>query len=146
MMSEPKPTPLHNLPPLGSPGDEFVLPRAPWQRAALYPDLYVWYVLFAALDIMLTWIVLHFEGEEVNPVALGILQRYGLAGMVAYKFMLVTLVILICETVGHARDRVGRKLAEWAVAITAIPVIIALTQLFQRMIIDGAAWDWEIKM
>ncbi len=126
--------------------EPFVLPepRSIFSRAMLYPKLYVWYVLFASLDIMITWIVLHFGGAEVNPMAAVIIERYNLPGMVVYKFTLVLLVILICEAVGRARDRVGRRLAEWAVAITLIPVVVSLAQLVDRLYIHGAHWAWDI--
>jgi hypothetical protein len=98
---------------------------------ALYPNCYVWYVFLASLDIMLTWIILSppFLGREVNWLANKIIEFGGLHAMIPYKFALVFVVISICEIVGRAnRDR-GRRLAEWSVAITSIPVIVAFTQL-----------------
>jgi len=99
------------------------------RRVALFPNCYVWYVFFAALDVMLTTVVLHLGGSEVNLLADWVLTRYDLPGVVTFKFSLVVLVVCICETVGRRHYRVGRKLAEWAVAITAIPVILALVQI-----------------
>ena len=115
-------------------------------RAVLYPNIYVWYVFLAALDIMFTYLILHpvfsvphdptatapvYEehGEEVNLLADWVIQHGGVPGMVAYKFVLVALVIGICEFVGRRSDRVGRKLAKWAVALNAFPVVVALAQL-----------------
>lgn len=106
-------------------------PRPFFQRAMLYPDIYVWYIFFASLDIMLTWVVLHFGGSEVNPLADWVLQRGGLRGMVAFKFGLVLFVIAICEIVGQRNSRAGRRLAQWAVVITAFPVAWALWLLLR---------------
>ena len=100
------------------------------RRSARYPDWYAWYVLLAALDVMLTWMVLHFGGREVNVLADWVIRRWQLPGMVVYKFATVVLVVVICEVVGRRRERLGRRLAEWAVAITAVPVVLALAQLF----------------
>jgi hypothetical protein len=114
------------------------------RRAVLYPDLYPWYVLLASLDIMLTWVVLHLGGRELNHVADWVLNRWDLPGMVIFKFSLVTLVVVICEVVGHVRGPLGRKLAEWAVAVTAIPVVVAAVQLFVRLVVHGAEWEWDL--
>ena len=103
--------------------------RQPGRAAALYPNVYVWYVFFASLDIMLTWVVLHAGGDELNFLADRIIERWGLPGLVTFKFTLVMLVVGICEIVGRRHPARGRKLAEWAVAITVIPVAIALLQL-----------------
>lgn len=103
--------------------------RIPLLRAARYPQRYVWFVFVSALDLMMTWVVLHFGGQEVNALADYILDRWALPGMVVYKFTLVVFVILICEVVGHYRPRQGKRLATFAVLITLVPVIIAFAHL-----------------
>ena len=98
-------------------------------NAALYPDTYAWFVLLATLDIALTWIVLFFGGEELNALARWILARYELIGMVVFKFSIVVLVICSCEYIGRRQWMTGRRLAEWAVAISAVPVVLAYAEL-----------------
>ncbi len=100
-----------------------------YRRAVLYPGPYVWYVFLSSLDIMMTWIVLHAGGFELNFLADWVIHHGGLPGTVAYKFGLVMLVVVICEVVGRVNDAVGRRLAEWSVAITVIPVLLAFVQL-----------------
>jgi len=101
---------------------------APWYHV-LYPGVYVWYVFVSALDVMFTWVVLHFDGVEVNQVANAVLMKWDLPGMVVFKFVLVSLVICICEFVGRQRPKLGQYLGEWAVGITCIPVLLAALQL-----------------
>ena len=95
----------------------------------LYQNHYVWFVFVSALDIMLTWVVLFHEGYEANLIADHIIRRYGLAGLVLYKFALVTFVVCLCEFIGRRSHGAGQRLARWAIAITCIPVIMALAQL-----------------
>ena len=95
----------------------------------LYPGIYTWYVFVSALDVMFTWVLLHFGGQEVNHLANVVLQKWDLLGMVIYKFVLVVLVICICEFVGRQRIKLGQYLGEWAVGITSIPVLLAALQL-----------------
>ena len=102
-------------------------------RPVLYPNVYVWYVLLASLDVMLTCAVLWAGGRELNTLADRVIDRWGLPGLVTFKFLLVLFVVGICEVVGRRNDRTGRRLAEWAVAITAIPVVLSLLQLFLHM-------------
>jgi len=100
-----------------------------FRRHVLFPAHYTWFVFFASLDVMCTWIVVHFEGFEANPVAAWVIRRFDLPGAVALKFGAVVLVIAICEIVGRRRAATGRKLAEWSVAVSVIPVVLALWQL-----------------
>jgi len=100
-------------------------------RPVLYPNIYVWFVFLSALDIMLTWVVLYIAGPEAeaNLLANWVVKRWGLPGMAVYKFALVFGIVCLCEAVGRRKEGTGRRLAEWCVAITAIPVVLALVQL-----------------
>jgi hypothetical protein len=98
-------------------------------RAVLYPDAYLWYILLAAFDVMLTWVILRSGGSELNAIADWVIRRYDVPGVVLYKFLLVLLVVVICEVVGRRNHQRGQTLARWAVIITAFPVVIALIQI-----------------
>ncbi|HEV2296038.1 MAG TPA: DUF5658 family protein [Tepidisphaeraceae bacterium] len=95
----------------------------------LYENHYIWFVLVSALDVMFTWIVLHAGGREANAIAAAVLNRFGLGGMVVFKFALVILVIVLCETVGRRNRDAGRRLATWAVGLTCVPLVIAVLLL-----------------
>lgn len=113
----------------------------PPKRSVRYPNAYVWFVFLAALDVILTYLILHpvlfprgvdlteSRGEEANALADWVIQRWDVPGMVAFKFVLVVLVVLLCEVIGRRKDQTGRRIAEWAVAITSIPVLVALIQM-----------------
>lgn len=94
-----------------------------------YQSTYLWLVFLSALDIMFTWIVLFRGGREINIFADAIIRRFGLSGLVAFKFSIIVGVILVCEAVGRRTDNAGWRLAQWSVAISAIPVTLALLQL-----------------
>jgi hypothetical protein len=96
----------------------------------LYPIAYKWFVFISAADVVLTWFILLLGGSEVNILADTVIAHAGLKGILIYKFCLVILVVLLCEIIGRRRPRVGRNLARWAVAITAIPVVLSVVQLF----------------
>ncbi len=99
-----------------------------------YPYLYVWFVFISALDVMLTWVILYFGGWEVNHVADFVIGRFGLPGLVTFKFGIVVFVIVLCEVVGRRRPAAGKTLAEWSIAITSIPVVVALYQLLRHLV------------
>lgn len=94
-----------------------------------YQNLYVWLIFVSALDIMLTWVILYFGGYEVNGVAAWVLHRFGIHGLVVFKFIMIILVILICEFLGREHATAGRRLLQAAIALTCIPVTVALLQL-----------------
>lgn len=98
-------------------------------RRLLYPRVYLWYVVLASFDIILTWIILNLGGREENALANWIFKHGGLVGAVIFKFATVVFVVVICEFIGRRRDKTGRRVAEWAIALTAIPVVVAIVQL-----------------
>lgn len=145
-----------NSTPTNAPVDAQPTLTSPPHRGVLYPNCYTWYVFLSALDIMLTYLILHplfsspgtafdatnpygvYEqrGHEVNVLADWVIKLAGVPGMVVYKFALVALVIGICEIVGRRRFQIGLRVAEWAIALSCIPVIIALAQM------GTDVWSW----
>lgn len=102
-----------------------------------YQNTYVWLLLAASLDIILTWTVLFLGGSEVNWLADRVLDKYHFPGMIVFKLGLVVFVILMCEFIGRMRDKTGRRLAFWAVVINFFPVVWTLTQLLVVTVVDG---------
>ncbi|MCK6485501.1 MAG: hypothetical protein HUU22_07655 [Phycisphaerae bacterium] len=109
-------------------------------RRCLFPNLYTWFVFLAAMDVIFTTLILWIGGRELNWLADHVLQRYGVPGAVAVKFGAVILVVIICEFIGRLRHSTGRRLAEWSVAISTIPVALAFIQLLvtpRHKLIEG---------
>jgi hypothetical protein len=105
-------------------------PARPFLRgSALYPELYSWYVFASVLDVLFTWRILGANGTEVNVIADWIIQHHDLPGLAVFKFATVVVVVLICEIVGRRRYEMGAKLARWAVALSAFPVVIGAAHL-----------------
>lgn len=101
-------------------------------RHVLYPNTYLWLVFVSSMDIMMTWVVLHFGGYEANGLAAMALQNHGLPGLVGFKFAFVMLVIVICEVVGRRKRETGFALARAAVGVTCLPVILAFLLIYGR--------------
>jgi hypothetical protein len=74
---------------------------------------------------MMTWVVLHFGGREANVLADVVLRRWGLPGMVLFKFAFIIVAILIAEYVGRRNYATGRTFARVAVLVTCFPVLLA---------------------
>ena len=92
-------------------------------------NLYHWYVLLAVLDVLVTATVLSLGGAEVNPIARNLLEAFGIAGLVMLKAASVVLVIGVCEVIARRAPARARVLAFAAVALSAFPVVVGLTQV-----------------
>ncbi len=103
--------------------DRFARVRSPEMR---FQNSYVWLVFVSSLDIMLTWRILDRGGTEVNPVAALVIDAWGMHGAIAFKFAVMTGVIVMCEALARMRLSAGRFLATAAVAISATPVAWSL--------------------
>lgn len=102
----------------------------PGKRHVRYPNHYTWLVLVASLDILMTYVILHLGGLEANPLAAKVIYRWGVPGMVIYKFCFIIIAIVIAEEVGRRHEAKGRRFAEYAIVISAFPVLFALVLLF----------------
>jgi len=118
-----------------------VQPPAPLDKPAharlggrtLYPNRYCWFVLFSALDIMLTHTILekfaHMGGRELNTFADWVIRHAGLWGAVGLKTASIVTVVVVLEIVGRARPNLGRTLINCVLAMSTVPVLFALVQL-----------------
>ena len=111
------------------PSQESVPKAAGWFPQVQFPNYYVWFVLFSSMDIMLTWVILHLGGSEVNPIARRIIDRWDLPGAIAFKFTLMIIVLLVCEFVGTRRRALGLLLAIVAIVVSAFPVLYSFVLL-----------------
>jgi hypothetical protein len=103
-------------------------------REMLYPDLYAWFILFSAMDVMLTWVIRSIGGSEANPIARLVIDAWELPGAIAFKFSLTLAVIVICEIVGRQRDRVARFLIQLAIVVSITPVLYSITLLAAHVV------------
>ena len=99
------------------------------RQPILFPKMYVAYIALAALDVVLTTLILTLDGIEVNPLANWVHVHGGHLGLTFFKFATVAFVLVACEIVERHRTKLGSNLAEWAIAINTIPVGVALIQL-----------------
>lgn len=99
----------------------------------LFPNAYTWLLLLSAMDVMLTWVILGLPGgQEVNAIANMVIERFGLEGMIVYKFVLILFFVLVCELVGRLRMPSGRGLSRLGVCIAAMPVVWSMWLLFNH--------------
>ncbi len=103
--------------------------RATLKQPVLFPQTYGWYITAAAADTVLTGIILTLGGIELNLIAAGVINHYGLLGMLLFKFATVYTVLLICEYIGRHRVATAKRLGTWAVIISTIPVLVGLHEL-----------------
>lgn len=91
-----------------------------------FQNAYAWLVLVSSLDIMLTAKILQRGGVEVNPVAALVIDMWGMQGAIAFKFALMTWVVIVCEVLARLRHRAAIVLAIGAVVMSAAPVVWSL--------------------
>ena len=97
-----------------------------------YPEQYVWLILVGSLDIMLTSVILtHLGGREANPIAQWFIDRLDVWGLILLKFTTLIVVILICERIGAERHALGKRVAEWSIAISCFPVVFAIALMLR---------------
>lgn len=103
--------------------------RSLLNRNLLYPNAYVLLLILSAMDVMLTWMIIRLGGSEVNPIADGVIDLWGLNGMIVYKFVLIAAFISMCESVGSLREPAGRSLSRVSLLIASVPVAWSMVLL-----------------
>lgn len=95
----------------------------------MYPTLHRWFVALAALDVLLTEVILTLGGIEINPLAASVHQAGAITAMAFFKFATVAVVLLSCEYVGRRSLITGRRIASCAVTLNCIAVGAGASQI-----------------
>jgi len=111
----------------------FVLRQGlPLERETLF------FILASSLDLLLTWLMLNYEGAsnqyrfvESNVVARYFLYSWGFNGLVAFKFMAVSVVTVICQIIARNRMDIARRLLTFA-TVVVIGVVLYSAALLVR--------------
>ncbi len=91
----------------------------------------VFFILASALDVFMTYLVLRYSADgklqadivESNPVAAWFFNRWGMKGMVYFKFAVVALVCVIAQVVYRKRPVTASVLLKGATMLVAGVVI-----------------------
>lgn len=87
------------------------------------------FILVNFADVVLTGLAFSFGAREVNVAANWILSRFDLVGMVIYKFVLVTFILLVCQYIHPTHPRTARMvllMGSLAYGVLVASVTIAL--------------------
>ncbi len=106
------------------------------RRGLLFETEVSWFVLASALDVALTFLVLHYSNSgmthgtfvESNPVAQWFIIHWGFRGMAGYKLLMTLIVVVIAEFVGRQKPTVARMLL-WGGTIMVAAVVIQSVRL-----------------
>lgn len=99
------------------------------RHRSLYPSLYPWLIALAALDVLLTTLILSLGGTEANAIARAVLDNVGLPGMILLKLLSITFIIGVCQYAGRRRFRAGHLLAQIAIAANSAAVAVGCAAL-----------------
>ncbi len=99
------------------------------REPVLYPNLHLWFVLLASLDVLITAAVLKLGGHEINPIAASIIETSAHTGMTFFKFATVAFVLIACEFIGRSSSTKGRTIAAAAVIANSFAITVGSVQL-----------------
>lgn len=119
---------------LAEPSTAIIEAVAVADRSVKFPYFYLALAFVSAMDLILTYMVILLGGIEVNPIANAVLQSPAdFHGLIVFKFAVVAAVIMICEFIGRHTEPAARRLAMWAVAISAFPVLWSTLLLSEHL-------------
>jgi hypothetical protein len=103
-----------------------------WNRQLPLETETCFFILINALDVVVTFILLNVGNfSESNTLANYFLSRWGVRGMVYYKFVLVGVVVTVTQIIAKNRLAIARSVLNWGTAIV-LGVVIYSCYLFVR--------------
>ena len=100
------------------------------------------FIMVSALDVFMTYMLLRYSHDgrtnavirESNPIAAFFFSRWGMRGMVYFKFGLVAVVAVIAQVVARERIETARWLLNIGTIVVGGVVIYSLILLFKNTV------------
>lgn len=82
------------------------------------------YILVSALDLIFTIILLNRGGfRESNPIALYVLSIWGIKGMIVFKMLLVSMILIVTQIVVRQRPTTARMILYLGTFVVSLVLI-----------------------
>ncbi len=94
---------------------------------------YLAFLLLNLFDLFLTGYIFKHHGMEANGIALWVLHRYGLLGFAVFKFLLVTVLVIICEVIATHKLKSARMVILLGCFVYGFVVIYESVLIFQHI-------------
>ena len=111
-----------------------VKPRWLSQSSLLYEDEYLLLAVICGLDVVVSYLHLHYGGNLFYNLLDDLLVQTWLWGLLAIKLVIFALVVMACETIGCRRPATGRKLINIINVLAALALGVVLYQFASLMI------------
>lgn len=92
-----------------------------------------YFILVNVLDIFMTYLLLNLGAAEANPIAAFFIDRWGFAGMIIFKLVIVAAVCVVSQVVATRNMRYARGLLWAGIIIVGCVVIYSLRLLTGQM-------------
>ena len=91
-----------------------------------------WFILVNALDVFMTFILLQLEDfREANFIANYVLTRWGIRGMVYFKFIIVAFITVVAQIAAIKNIKIGRRLLNFGTLVTGFVVMYSFFLLLK---------------
>jgi hypothetical protein len=105
------------------------------KRDLILSQEYLGFLLLSIADLFLTGWIFRHQGMEANVVALWVLRTFKYAGFAIFKFLMVIVIILICETISTHDLAKARAIILGGSAIYLVVVIYECVLIYQNIAI-----------
>jgi hypothetical protein len=106
------------------------------------------FVIVSALDAFMTWTLLTRHAGEIvesNPLALFFLNQWGFPGMLAFKALLVSVVLFNYAIIVCYKEPVARRVVDFGTVVVNTVVLYSVFLLvsheeIENLVVDGSAY------
>lgn len=103
------------------------------RRDVVLGQEYLAFLLLNLFDLLLTGYIYGHQGMEANGLAAAVLDRFGSAGFVFYKFALVSVVVGACEAIAAQNIRAARRVVLGGCVLYLLVVLWESAQIFAHV-------------
>ncbi len=90
------------------------------------------FILFSALDIFMTYILMRFGGIETNPIARFFYARWAFGGMIFFKMGMVAFITVLAQIIALRSLNSARRVLRFGTIVVAMVVVYSAFLLMRH--------------
>jgi hypothetical protein len=105
-----------------------------------FPTEYGLFIAANLLDLFLTLLFIRYGGSEANPLAKWVVLNFGRTGFIAFKLLLMFLVIFLVEAIARKRKNAARLLIWFGILAMGAVVVSSGIRYYHYLATQPAAF------
>lgn len=92
------------------------------------------FILVNVIDIFVTYVILRFGGQEVNPIANFFIRHWNVPGMIAFKMTVVAFVTILVQIIARRNALLASRVLNLGTVVVTLVILYSMNLVLRKIL------------